>query len=210
MVRWIAFAFAAGALPSVAAAQITLAVPGQPEARTAVELMPGPAPLEVRSAGFKEGELIPFQYTAYRGNTFPGLSWSPGPERTRSYAIIMQDNTAILRGAPILHWTMFNIPPTVRELPAGMPPDGMPAGALYGPNIRGMAQPYAGPRTPPGPAHSYHFEVFALDVSVDAAASTDYSVLAGAMAGHVLASGEIVGKGVVDPTAPPPASGGGR
>ena len=65
----------------------------------------------------------------------------------------------------------------------------------YGPNTRGRDQPYLGPRTPPGPKHRYHFQVFALDTVLAADAFATYATLAAAMDGHVLASGEVVGLG---------------
>lgn len=184
-------------------AQVTRSTPGQPEARTALELAPAKAKLTVTTPAFKTGEQIPFENTQYRTNTFPGLTWSKGPAATKSYAIIMQDSSLLLRGAPILHWTMFNIPAGVTKLDPGMTPDGKPAGSAYGPNYLGAAKPYTGPRTPPGPGDDYHFEVFALDTTVPAEAGSDYAVLAKAMEGHVLASGEVVGRGIADPNAPP-------
>jgi len=156
----------------------------------------GGATLTVLSPAFKAGGDIPFENTQYRGNVFPGLSWTPGPAGTKSYAIIMQDPDAMRNGAPILHWTMFNIPATVTSLDAGMGTP--PAGAEFGPNIRGASQPYLGPRTPAGPKHRYHFQVFALDRNLSAVKS--YSDLTAAMAGHVLASGELVALGQVAPS----------
>lgn len=188
-----------------AVAQVSRSTPGQPEARTVLELMPAKAKLTVTTPAFKPGEQIPFENTQYRTNTFPGLTWSAGPKATRSYAIIMQDNSLLYRGVPILHWTMFNIPASVTSLPAGMAPDAKPAGSAYGPNYMGAAKPYTGPRTPPGPGDDYHFEVFALDVIVPEAAGADFKALTAAMEGHILASGEVVGHGIADPSAPPPA-----
>jgi len=55
-----------------------------------------------------------------------------------------------------------------------MAPTGNPSGSNYGPNARGAAQPYMGPRTPAGPKHPYSIlQVFALDTTnpVDAAAT---------------------------------------
>ena len=186
-------------------AQVSRSTPGQPEARTALDLMPAKATLTVTTPAFKPGADIPFENTQYRTNTFPGLKWTAGPKATKSYVIIMQDNSLLLRGAPILHWTMFNIPASVTSLPPGMTPDAKPAGSGYGPNYMGAAKPYTGPRTPPGPGDSYHFEVFALDTTVPETAGASYQVLADAMSGHVLASGEVVGHGIADPNAPPPA-----
>jgi para-nitrobenzyl esterase len=162
----------------------------------------GGATLTVSSPAFKAGGDIPFENTQYRGNVFPGLMWSKGPAGTKSYAIIMQDTDGIARGMPIFHWSMYNIPPSVTKLDAGM--TAPPAGASYGPNIRGQNQAYMGPRTPAGPKHRYHLQVFALDTTLSGDMA-NYDALTGAMKGHVLASGEVVGLGQVDPTAPPPA-----
>jgi phosphatidylethanolamine-binding protein (PEBP) family uncharacterized protein len=56
-----------------------------------------------------------------------------------------------------------------------------------------------GPRTPPGPKHRYHFQIFALDTTIPAA--TTYAALTAAMKDHVLASGELVGLGQAAPPA---------
>lgn len=165
----------------------------------------GNAKLTVTTPTWTDGGDIPYENTQYRGNAFPGLTWTPGPSGTQSYVVIMQDTGAIVRGAPILHWTLYNIPAAVTKLDAGMPATGNPPGSSYGPNIRAAAQPYMGPRTPPGPKHPYHLQVFALDTSIPAKADITYDELTAAMRGHILASGEVVGMGSVDPTAPPPA-----
>ena len=149
--------------------------------------------LGVTSPGFKSMGDIPMANTQYAGNIFPGLAWTAGPKTTKSYAIIMQDADAMRGGEPILHWTMVNIPATTRRLDPGM--TAAPAGSQFGPNIRGMNQPYMGPHTPAGPKHRYHLQLFALDTSIPAGATADYASLVAAMKGHVVASGELVGLG---------------
>jgi Raf kinase inhibitor-like YbhB/YbcL family protein len=168
---------------------------------------PAKAKLTVTTPGWKSSEDIPFKYTQYEGNTFPGLQWSKGPSSTKSYAIIMQDSGFVMRGSPILHWSMLNIPPTTTNLPEGMKPEDKPANAIYGPNYRGASQPYLGPRTPPGPKHRYHLQVLALDtiVPVDFAPKS-YDELIAPFKDHVVAAGEVIGLGQVDPSAPPPAA----
>lgn len=163
----------------------------------------GGASLTVTSPAFQNMADIPFENTQYRGNVFPGLSWSKGPAATKSYVVIMQDTDGVRNGQPILHWTMYNVPATVTKLDAGM--SAPPAGASYGPNIRAAAQAYMGPRTPPGPKHRYHLQVFALDTVLTAAPAMTYDALTAAMKDHVLASGQVIGLGQVDPNAPPPA-----
>jgi para-nitrobenzyl esterase len=166
----------------------------------------GGAKLTVTSPAFTNMSDIPFENTQYEGNKFPGLAWTAGPAGTKSYAVIMQDTDGMMRNAPILHWTMFNIPGT--KLDAGV--SAAPAGASYGPNMRGANQPYMGPRTPPGPKHRYHLQVFALDTTLPADAGASFDSLTAAMKDHVLASGQIIGLGQADPNAPPPAQRGGR
>jgi para-nitrobenzyl esterase len=157
----------------------------------------GGATLTVSTPAFKTGADIPFENTQYRGNVFPGLSWTAGPAGTKSYAVIMQDADALRAGAPILHWTMANIPASVTKLDAGM--TAPPEGSQYGPNIRGLNQAYLGPRTPAGPKHRYHLQIFALDVTLAPDALASYATLTAAMKDHVLASGEIIGLGQVAP-----------
>jgi len=158
----------------------------------------GSTKLEVTSPAFKMLGDIPNENTSWGANIFPGLDWTAGPSGTKSYAIIMQDGDAMSRGAPILHWTMVNIPATVNHLDAAMitPPEG----AEYGPNIRGPAHAYMGPHTPPGPKHRYHIQVFALDTTIPGGSLSSYTTLVAAMARHVLASGEVIGLGQAPPS----------
>lgn len=151
------------------------------------------AKLTVTSPAITSGGDIAFENTQYKGNTFPGLSWSAGPAGTKTYAIIMQDGDGARNGEPYLHWTVFNIAPNITKLEAGM--SAAPAGAQYGPNYKGTNQPYLGPRTPPGPKHRYHIQVFALDASLTLDPTVNYASLVAAMKDHVLASGELIGLG---------------
>lgn len=157
----------------------------------------GGAKLTVTSPAFKHMGDIPFENTQYQGNKFPGLTWTAGPDGTQSYVVIMQDTDILRNNAPILHWTMVNIPVAMTSLPAGMTE--APAGTMHGPNIRGAMQPYMGPRTPVGPKHRYHIQVFALDTSVGNESMAGYDAMLAAMKGHVLASGELIGLGQAMP-----------
>lgn len=190
------------ALPSVACAQEPPAATEVAGPQLALVTLParGGAKLTVTTPAFKDGGDIPFENTQYRGNVFPGLAWTAGPAGTKSYAIIMQDADGTMRnsnGAPILHWTMANIPANVTKLDAGM--TAPPSGSTNGPNARGANQPYTGPRTPAGPKHRYHFQLFALDTVLPADALASYATLTAAIKDHVLASGQVVGLGQVAP-----------
>jgi para-nitrobenzyl esterase len=160
------------------------------------------AKLTVSTPAFADMGDIPYENTQYRTNTFPGLAWTKGPKATQSYIVIMQDTDGNVKGDAILHWTMFNIPSSVTKLDAGM--TAPPAGAMYGPNIRGANHAYMGPRTPAGPKHRYHLQVFAMDTILQGDPTLTWDALKTAMAGHVLASGQVIGLGSVDPSAPKP------
>ncbi len=193
-VRILSLAAAAAAAVSTSAAQgaPTATEPGASLlAITKVGVKGKEATLTVTSPSFQPGADIPISATQWGANTFPGLTWTAGPEGTQSYVIIMQDPDAIDMGKPILHWTAFNIPAT--KLDSAM--TSAPGGVVYGPNIKGTAQAYAGPRTPPGPKHRYHFQVFALNTTLSADAGKSYDSLIAAMKDFVIAKGEVVGLG---------------
>jgi para-nitrobenzyl esterase len=154
--------------------------------------------LTVTSPAFKEGADIPYENTQYRGNLFPGLNWTKGPAGTRSYVVMVQ--AASLERpdqAGSIHLTLFNIPASVTGLKAGM--SDPPAGSTYGPNIHGFNHAYAGPHTHTATPSGYHYEVFALDTTLDLAPATNFDPIVDAMNGHVLASGEVMGKSARDP-----------
>lgn len=199
------------ALSSLLVATLTTAAAGQAPPPPATEAgasmlaivtLPakGGSTLTVTTPSFQNGGDIPFENTMWRANIFPGLAWSNGPAGTVSYAVIMQDGDALRDNAPILHWTMAGIPSSVTRLDAGM--SAPPAGAQYGPNIRGPVHAYMGPRTPAGPKHRYHLQVFALDRAFVPDSSTTYASMVNAMQGHVLASGQVIGLGQMAPPAP--------
>ena len=152
--------------------------------------------MTVSTPGWPDGGDIEFKYTQYETNTFPGLTWTAGPAATKSYAIIMQDTDLVMRGSPVLHWSVVNIPASVTKLAPGMTPEQIPAGSIYGPNYKGMTQPYLGPRTPPGAKHRYHMQVLALDTMLPADfAPKNYAELIEPLKGHVIGVGDVVGLG---------------
>src|SRR5690606_41230548 len=132
----LAFAAAFGlAAPAIAQAPPPPAVePGAELAAIVTLPAKADAKLTVTTPGWKNGEDIAFKYTQYQGNTFPGLEWTAGPAGTHSYAIIMQDTDFVMRGPPILHGSMVNVPARVTKLAEGVAPEEKPAGASSGAN----------------------------------------------------------------------------
>jgi len=50
------------------------------------------------------------------GNKSPELSWTPGPEGTLSYAVVLTDTSI-----DFVHWVLWDIPADVTSLPAALP-----------------------------------------------------------------------------------------
>ncbi|HSK39697.1 MAG TPA: YbhB/YbcL family Raf kinase inhibitor-like protein [Arenibaculum sp.] len=103
------------------------------------------------SAGALPDESAYCSPTGYGPNASPGISWSPGPEGTRSYALLMVDpdvpadlsavnqpDVVIPEDAPrqsFIHWVLIDMPPSATGLPAGtdsrgVTPKGKPFGAV--------------------------------------------------------------------------------
>lgn len=158
--------------------------------------------LIVASPAFTDGDDIPYENTQYRGNIFPGLTWTKGPVGTRSYAVIVQGESP--SRATSIHLTLFNIPASQNELNAGM--EQPPAGAIYGPNVHGLNQPYAGPHAHTTTKTRYHYQVLALDTILQIRPDVAFDQLVSAVAGHVLASGDLVGLSSRDPNTSEPAT----
>ena len=150
--------------------------------------------LTVTSPTFAPGADIPLASTQYGDNRFPGLAWSNGPKSTRSYVVVIQGMLG-KDGAPesgtSIHFVAYDLPAGTTALPAGM--TALPEGAAYGPNVHGLATPYAGPHTHDTSRHPYHAQVFALDIVLGKGAGASFAALQAAMAGHVLKSGDLVG-----------------
>lgn len=154
--------------------------------------------LAVTSPAFRNGQDIPWENTAYRGNIFPGLTWTKGPAATRSYVVFVQSK---LRAGTSVHLTLFDVPASSLGLPAGLKT--APTGATYGPNVHGPNEAYSGPHAHTTAKQEYHFQVLALDTVLSPKPGASLESLEAAMKGHVLASGDVVGMSYQDPQAGP-------
>jgi Raf kinase inhibitor-like YbhB/YbcL family protein len=88
---------------------------------------------------------------------------------------------------------LYDLPPEVGELPAGVPPQAAPpVGGAQGENDFGDLG-YGGPCPPGGAAHRYFFRLYALDRLLELAPGATKEDVLGAAEGHILASGELMG-----------------
>ena len=117
------------------------------------------------------------------------------PDEARELALICDDPDAPTP-QPWVHWLIYKITADTTGLPEQVPPAAKldaPVGALQGLNSW-QTIGYRGPAPPPGHGtHHYHFKLYALDATLDLAEALDKPALLKAMAGHVLAEGELVG-----------------
>jgi Raf kinase inhibitor-like YbhB/YbcL family protein len=154
--------------------------------------------IKISSSAFAAGKPIPKQYTGEGADLSPPLAWSDVPDGTKELALICDDPDAP-RTEPWVHWVLYHIPAGAAALPAGIPRQPQvknPAAAMQGQNSwpKGQNVGYRGPMPPPGHGtHHYHFKLYALDAKLAADAGLDKPALLKAMAGHVLAEGELLG-----------------
>ncbi|MGR3302347.1 MAG: YbhB/YbcL family Raf kinase inhibitor-like protein [Candidatus Scalindua sp.] len=147
--------------------------------------------LEIKSAAFGEGDLIPKQFTCDGADVSPPLSWSQSPEGTRSLVLICDDPDAPM--GTWVHWVLYGLSPDTLEISENIPDDKeLLGGAKHGINdFRKYG--YGGP-CPPGGTHRYFFRLYAVDTEVDLDPGATKGEVLEAIKGHVLAEGQLMGR----------------
>jgi Raf kinase inhibitor-like YbhB/YbcL family protein len=146
--------------------------------------------ITITSSAFKEGALIPKKHTCDAEDISPDLKWSGVPQGAKSLALICDDPDAPV--GTWVHWVLFNLPPGVSELAAGVPSDAaLTNGARHGKNdFRKLG--YGGP-CPPGGTHRYFFKLYALDTLLALESGSTKAQLLSALQNHILAEGQLMG-----------------
>lgn len=147
--------------------------------------------ITLTSAAFEDGGMIPSRFTCDGADVSPPLAWAPVPDNAISLALIADDPDA--PGKTWVHWVLYNLPASVKELPENVPPQAtLASGALQGTNDFRKTG-YGGP-CPPGGTHRYYFKLYALDAMLDLSAGATKDQLLKAMEGHILAEGQLMGR----------------
>ncbi|HEY5603468.1 MAG TPA: YbhB/YbcL family Raf kinase inhibitor-like protein [Gammaproteobacteria bacterium] len=146
------------------------------------------------ASDFQHNTEIPSDYTCEGEDISPALAWKGVPAAAKSLVLIVDDPDAPDPAAPRMtwvHWLLYNIPPGVHELPQGVSPSELPAGALQGINDWRRTG-YGGPCPPIG-RHRYFHKLFALDKILPDLRKPGKAELEKAMQGHIIAYAELIG-----------------
>jgi Raf kinase inhibitor-like YbhB/YbcL family protein len=152
-------------------------------------------PLQITSSAFTHEGAIPRVHTCDGADTSPPLEWSGVPAGTKSLALIVDDPDAPDPAAPKrvwVHWVLYDIPGTLTELGEGAARASSVSGAHDGLNDD-ESRGWSGPCPPIG-RHRYFHKLYALDALLgDLGREARKADVERAMAGHVLATAELMG-----------------
>lgn len=115
--------------------------------------------------------------------------WSDIPENTASFVLINDDPDAPVGTWD--HWILFNLEGKTTELAENVDLSKL-AGVQLGRNSW-RRNDYGGP-CPPYGTHRYFFKLYALDMKLDLPAGSSKQDIKKAMAGHILAEAELLGR----------------
>jgi Raf kinase inhibitor-like YbhB/YbcL family protein len=129
-----------------------------------------PPPMRLVSADIADGKPIAGKFTCAAGAdaVSPALQWMQAPRGTESFALIVHDMEPRPRKGvdDILHWMVWNMPPTANQLPGNVSPASadLPDGShqtngFAGQNGNFGYRPPCPPQDVPV-AHHYAFEIF--------------------------------------------------
>lgn len=141
------------------------------------------ANMKLSSSAFQHNQAIPLKFTCEGEDINPTLTISDVPPEAKSLAFIVDDPDA--PGKTWVHWVVFNIPATTREISENSIP------GKQGMNDFGRLD-FGGP-CPPSGEHRYFFKLYALDTTLNLKEGITKKQLEEAMKNHTLSKAELVG-----------------
>ena len=144
--------------------------------------------MKLTSPAFDHQGTIPAVYTCDGDDISPCLRWDDVPPETQSFVLICDDPDAPMGTWD--HWVLYNLPSGCGGLAEAI--QDLPSGTLIGENSWGKCE-WGGP-CPPDRKHRYFFKLYALDQALDLKAGATKDVVLKAMAGHILAQAELMGR----------------
>lgn len=150
--------------------------------------------LSISSLAFAHGGEIPAAHTCEGKNGSPALAWHGVPARAKSLVLIVDDPDAPDPRAPKMtwvHWVLYNLPIDSTGLGEGIGAAELPSGTLEG--VTDFKRTGWGGPCPPIGRHRYFFRLYALDAELPDLQHPARAALERAMAGHVIASAELMG-----------------
>lgn len=179
--RAIATALAAAGLAAA------LAACGGTENRPSGGAPAAPEKLRLTSTDFTDGGTLPERFTCDGDGTSPPLRWSGVPKDATELALLVEDPDA--PGGIFVHWTVFDIQPSVRSIDAGA----KPPGSLEGTNTSGDDR-YVAPCPPKGDdPHRYVFTIYALKEDLALEEGAQANEIHSAIAAAAAARGQLTG-----------------
>jgi Raf kinase inhibitor-like YbhB/YbcL family protein len=152
--------------------------------------------MKIFSSDFEDNGVINKRNTCQGEDISPELEIMEVPSGAVSLAVILEDIDAAVKteSKPLFcHWIIYDIPAAAKKISAGLARKALMAGGIkQGINDFGRTG-YGGPCPGKG-SHRYYFRVYALDIVLDIAPDkTDWFKITGAIKGHVVGNGEIMG-----------------
>lgn len=141
--------------------------------------------MQLNSSAFKNNQPIPDLYSCLGGNVNPPLQISGVPTDAKSLALIIHDPDS--PSGNFIHWTVWNIDPTTRQIVEGQ----APSAANEGQTDFGKVG-YGGP-CPHSGNHRYVFTLYAYDKVLSIHPNTKPVEIQKIMAENPIAKTELVG-----------------
>ena len=148
--------------------------------------------MRITSSDFEEGNGIPKKFSCEGDDISPALRFEGVPAAAKSLALIVHDPDAPRREG-FTHWLLYNMPPSVKEIPQNVPKneERVPRLGVQGRNDAGKLG-YMGP-CPPSGSHSYFFRLYALKTELPLEPSATTQELKAAMQSHIIEQAEVMG-----------------